>query len=154
MSIFASFTQATIPIPFDPPHIVTIQKLSGRQLAKANQAYFNDLIAGVRERGGAEAQKDIDALFAKTPEQMAAAVNTVQSDPLNGYDKHTLIRYGVKAIDGEPFVTAIDGQPLQPDPVDDMTEEAVEFLSREVMRLTKPALFQTADEQETDRKNG
>ena len=32
MSIFASQSHDLIPIPFDPPHVVTIRKLSGLQL--------------------------------------------------------------------------------------------------------------------------
>ena len=96
-SIFASRTQVTIPIPFDSPNEVTIQKLTGRQLGKAQQAFFNELIAGVQERGGAKVQKDIQTLFEKDKTSVDVEVAKVQADPLNGYDPYVLILYGVKA---------------------------------------------------------
>jgi len=134
-----------VPIPFDPPHSVTIIKLNGWKLEKARKAFFAQVIADVQERGGAQVQKDIQQLFDKSGDtDTAAAVEKVKADPLNGLDRRTLIEAGVKAY---------DEQPITPAWVDDLSEEEIEFCAREVMRLTKPALFMDAAEREADTKN-
>lgn len=145
MSIFASQVQQTVPIPFDPPHTVTVQKLSGRKLHKAAQVFLNDLIAGVQERGGAAVQKDIEQLF-KAGDGVKAEIAKVKADPLNGFDKQALIRYGVKAWSYDKPVTV--------ESFEDLDEESETFMATEVLRLTKPSAFQTAEESETDQKNG
>jgi hypothetical protein len=148
MSIFASRITKTIPIPFDPPHEVTLQKLAGRHLGKAHDAFLADLYQGVRDRGGSAVQKDMQALFEGDKKADAeAAVAKVQADPLNGYDPYVLVRHGVK---GWSYDT-----PLSPEAIEDLDDEAVTFFATEIMRLTKPALFQTeeaakAAQKETD----
>ena len=37
MSIFASQTRSTLPLPCDPPHTVTLQKLTGADLERAQE---------------------------------------------------------------------------------------------------------------------
>jgi hypothetical protein len=145
MSIFASRKTKTVEIPFDPPHTVTITALAGRHLAKAQALYFNELVAGVTERGGAKVQKDIEQLFTRSPKETAEAIAKVQADPMNGFDKATLVRYGVT---GWSYETKVSQEAL-----DDLTDEATDFLSEQVLRLTKPSLFQGKDEAEADRKN-
>lgn len=157
MSIFASRTQREVPIPFgDEPgkDLVVIQKLTGRQLGKAQQAFFNELVAGVQARGGAKVQKDIESLFAssESAKAVAEAAEKAKAQPLNGYDRHTLILYGVKSWTLEP---RLDGMSVEARTVlfDDLEDDAVEFFATEVLRLTKPALFQSQAEQADDRKN-
>lgn len=152
MSIFASRTQKTIPVPFDPPHEVTIQKLAGRHLRKAHEAWLEELYTGVRNRGGATAQKEMQALFDDRDKKKAdetsdaeKAIAEVQDDPLNGLDKFTVVRYGVKAWSYDI--------PVSSESIDDMDDDAVDFVATEIMRLTKPALFQTKDEREAAQKN-
>jgi hypothetical protein len=153
MSIFASRTQKTIDLPFDPPHTITIQKLAGRHLGKAREAWLEDLYTGVRNRGGASAQKEMQALFQDRDEgkgdkksEAAEAIEKVQADPLNGLDKFTVVRFGVKAWSYDLLVS--------PESIDDMDDQAVDFIATEIMRLTKPALFQTKTETEAAQKNG
>jgi hypothetical protein len=150
MSIFASRTVKTIPIPFDPPHEVTIQKLAGRHLAKAKNAFLASLFDGVRDRGGAAVQKEMQALFGNDDKakkaEAEAEVEKVKADPLNGYDKHTLISCGVKSWTYEA--------PIDEGAINDLDEEAVDFFAREIMLLTKPSLFQTAQDAEDAQKNG
>jgi len=152
MSIFASRTTLTLDIPFDLPHTVTIQKLAGRHLAKAHQAYMAGLFSEVQERGGAKVQKDMQQLFGgdaeQTDEEKAEAktqIEKVKNDPLNGYDKYTLVQAGVKAWSYDVKVS--------PEAIDDLDDDAVTFFATEIMRVTKPALFLSKDEREAERKN-
>lgn len=44
--------------------------------------------------------------------------------------------------------------PVTPETIDDLDGEALNHFATEIMRLTKPELFQTAEEQEAAQKNG
>lgn len=143
-SPFASKVTKTIPIPFDPPHEVTLRKLSGRHLQKARDAFMAEMFRGIQERGGANVQKEMAALW-DNPEAKQQ-IETAQTDPLAGLDKYTLARLGIERWSYD--------EPVSEQAVDDLDDEAVAFFATETMRLTKPALFQTKDEQEADRKNG
>lgn len=134
MSIFASRTTITVDLPFDPPHHVVVQKLAGRHLEKARSAFLTQLMLGVQERGGAAVQKELMELFADR--SAAKQVEQVKSDPLNGFDKYSLVRYGVKAWSYP--------EPVTPEAIEDLDEDAVDFLAAEILKLSKPGLFQTA----------
>jgi hypothetical protein len=149
--MFASDTTKTIDLPFAEGHSAVIRKLSGFQLGKAQKAFFNDLIQGVVDRGGAKVQKDIEALFAKAPDEFNAEVAVVKSDPLNGLDKYTVVAMGVNQLS-----TRSDWAGLKSAErvalAQEMDEEALDFLATEVMRLTKPALFLTGEEAVAEKK--
>jgi hypothetical protein len=170
MSIFSSGTLVTIPIPasVDPSpgeHTVTIQKLSGRKLGRSQKLFFNDLIAEVQTRGGAKVQKDIQTLFEKTPEEKAAAdaeVAKVQADPLNGFDKYSLLYDGIAAwtypesLQRVPTIEVVNDRPvtvMRIPAIDDLDDAAVDFFATEIMRITKPSLFLTPEEAKTEQKN-
>lgn len=182
MNPFASRTQKTIDIPFDLPNTVTIRKLAGRHLGRANQEFLNTLIAAVHARGGAKVQKDLEELFAKDPKKAANDIGEVKADPLNGYDKYFICAKGIvawtyaeslspippfdmKAVlemarrgDIEQAIEVVTTIPLHRPwavpAIDDLDDDALTFFATEIMRLTKPSLFETVDEQEADRKNG
>jgi hypothetical protein len=164
-SPFARATN-TIPIPFDLPNEVTVQQLNARQLGKAQKAFFNELIAEVQVRGGAKIQKDIQQLWEKTPEEKQAAeteVAKVKADPLNGFDKYTLLYDGIKAWtypDSLERVSVVeqtaDGRSVtvvRVPAIDALNDDAVTFFATEVLRITKPSLFLTKDEQAAEQKN-
>lgn len=107
MSMFASHTTKTIPIPSEvrpdgTPHEATIRKLSGKQLQVASDAVSVDRLTAIVRAG--------------------------------------LIRWTLET-------------PVTPDTLEDLDAEALNYFSTEIMRLTKPALFETAEEQETAQKN-
>ena len=147
MSIFASHTTRTFPIPFDAPHTVTLQKLSGRELEAAQLEHLSGVATG-RGRNWATTFLSL----AKAGLATDRDARKVLDDPLSGYDRIALARAGVKAWS---YVDA-DGKPIAVTPaaIDDLDDEALEFVATEALRLTKPGLFQTAEEQETARKNG
>jgi len=140
MSIFASETTETIPIPFDAPHTVTVQKLTGRGVDAAQLDHMAGVVTG---RGRNWATRFLELARAGTAGP--ADAQKVLDDPLSGYDRLTLVKRGVKAWTyGEVTEARLE----------DLDDEALEFLARAVLRLTKPALFQTDAEREADQKNG
>lgn len=146
MSIFASRAQKVLEIPFDPPHTVTIQKLAGRHLGQA--ALENQLasIDTFRKMGGAAFQKELTAITAASAGEAAAPKPAATPDPLAGFDKAIVMLYGIKAWDYE--------EPVNEATLADLTEEAADFFTREILRFTKPSLFMTEAEAEADTKNG
>lgn len=164
-SPFASDITETIENPFDPPHSVTVRKLSAKKLAKASQANTIELISTVQAMGGAKAQREMRDLFKPDPSEKAAAdetakaaeaVEKMKADPLNGYDKHALLYAGITAWSY--------GKPLTPEPVeevnvegqtvtvmriraiDDCDPEFVDFYADKIMRLTKPSAYLSKEE--------
>jgi len=151
MSIFASRVTDTIPFRADGvDYEVTIQKLAGRHLGKAQQAFLNDLVRGIHERGGAAVQKDLREVL--DSENAKAGIAAVKADPLNGYDKHTLILYGVKSWTyPEPIPADLDAKRAL---FDDLDADYVDVLATAVLKLTKPSLFQEEEEAAAATKNG
>ena len=161
-SPFASRVTVTIPIPFDPPHEVTIRKLAGRHLERARNAFMTSLFLDVQARGGAAVQKDMQTLFVKDAPNKAeveAEMHKVAADPLNGYDPYVIAQGGIVAWTypeslAVELVTDEKGNRIpRVTAIDDLDEEAIRFFATEVMRLTKPSLFQTPAEVEAERKN-
>lgn len=168
MGIFASRTVNTIPIPFDPPNTVTIKKLSGGHIERAQKNFFNGLVGDIQARGGASVQRDIETLFKKEPtddakETLNVAVEEVKKDPMNGYDKATLVRYGVSAWTYPESLVPVpviekdergrDVTVMRVPALDDLTDEALDFFAEQVLRLTRPQLFQSKDDQDAEQKN-
>lgn len=150
--MFASDSRRTVPVPFAAPHTVTIQKLSGREVERAQAEHLAAFQGNRSPRGWA-------AIFQRALENGAATDKDAQRalvDPLNGYDRFAVVRAGLK---GWSFtVTDYKGteQPkaLTPEAIGDLDDEALEFIAVEVMRLTKPGLFLTVEEREAAQKNG
>jgi len=160
-SPFASRVVVTLPIPFDLPHEVTIRKLAGRHLERARNAFMTGLFLDVQARGGAAVQKDMQTLFKKDDEDadaVAEKVKAAEADPLNGFDTYVLAQGGIVAwsypeslmpertVEGDSILMRVRA-------IDDLDEDAVRWFATEIMRLTKPSLFQTKSEAEADRKN-
>jgi hypothetical protein len=140
VSIFASQTQSDpIPIPFDPPHTIVVRKVTGKEY----QAAVNDStgrITALFRRALAGGGVTDPAVFA------AAA------DPLLGHDRSALVRAGlvswsypqpiaVRPAKGADLVLRRQEQEARDTVIDDLSDEALDFIAIEVLRLTKPALF-------------
>lgn len=151
--MFASWTQQTVAVPFDPPHTVTIRKLTGHEHDAAAEAHRTSL-AGSNPRLW-------PATFRRALEKGASdpAVLQAIADPLTGYDRFAIVRAGLLAWSYPMPVkrtetTATDSKVVTVvDAINDLDDEGVDFIATEILRLTKPALFLTADEAEADRKN-
>lgn len=161
-SPFASRTVATLPIPFDPPHEVTLQKLAGRHLEKAETAAQAKWIQTMDAKGGVKKQREILKAFkdeeddkpkSDTPEPEPEKESV---DPLAGLDPYTVCRFGIKSW------TYDESLKEEPDPetdsmrvraIDDLGPDELKWFATEVMRLTKPRLFQTKDQHKEAEKN-
>lgn len=134
----ASRAVKTIPFTPYPPHELTIQKLAGRHLYKADTE--NDFRAQeyLKRMGGAEFQKQLEeATKNKPPEE----IKTIARDPVHAFDKHVVVGFGLKAW----TVTEADGTTpvaITPEAIEDLDPDALEFIAREILRWTRPSLFQ------------
>lgn len=137
MSIFASQTQSEpIPIPFDAPHWIVVRKLTGRECDEARAAHATGLAAGGSRLWATKFRRILEGSLADK-----ADVEQAIADPLTGYDRFALVRAGLVSWSYEHAIK--DGKPWR---LDDLDDEAVDFIATEVLRLTKPALFYTARE--------
>jgi hypothetical protein len=103
-------------------------------------------------------------LFDKEPDATEKAVADVKKNPLNGYDKYSLLYDGIKAWTYPSSLERVAVVERTPDghevtvqrvpAIEDLDEAAVDFFATEILRLTKPSLFQTPEEQEAAAKNG
>lgn len=141
MSVFASRVTKVLPFGADS---VTIKKLTGRALERAAQEsqfrageYMARAGAGFREQVG-----KVDT--------SSAAAQAVLANPLNSYDRYTLAREGVVAWTFTENGAAVE---VSPETIDDLDDDISETIAREVLRLSKPSLFQSADEQKAAQKN-
>lgn len=147
MSIFASHTQKTLPLAMDVPHTVTIQKVSGKDLEAVQFAHLLGVQTG---RGRNWATKFMQ--LAGSGQATEADAKKVLDDPLSGFDRIALVKAGLKAW----TYTDAAGAPksITDAAMADLDDEALEFIATEILRLTKPALFQTREEAQVAQKNG
>lgn len=142
MSIFASQTQATVTVPGEDGQTVTVRALTGTEFDAAQAAHLRAIAEGHSARGWSGTFR---RQLAKGVVSDAAVVEML-ADPLNGFDRLTLVKSGLVAWTyGE----------VAPARVDDLKDDVLEFIATEVLRLTKPALFvRTVDEVEAATKKG
>lgn len=142
MSIFASATRNTIELPFDAPHTVTIRRLSGGQVRKAQKAQMLESLEIVRAAGGFAAFDRKTQQEVGGEGQLEAQMAKAKKDPLTDHDVLTVLRFGVVAWSYD--------QPVNDGTLEDLDAEAQEFIARQILALTHPA---TAEAAEAERKN-
>lgn len=128
-----------IPLPFDEGQWIQVRKLTGRECEQAQEAH----------RGSLGSSRLWAATFRRALEKGASDPEVLQAirDPLTGYDRYALVRSGLKAWSYPEAITKEGGA------IDDLDDEAVDFIATEVLRLTKPALFHaTPAEAEAEKK--
>lgn len=146
MSIFASQTQSDpIPIPFDAPNWIVVRKLTGRECDAAQEAHRGNFATGNIKSWAATFRRALEK-GANDPDVLKAI-----NDPLTGFDRFALVRAGLVSWSypqpiKAPSLTAGGTISSVVDAVDDLDDEAVDFIATEVLRLTKPALFLTSEE--------
>lgn len=150
----ASRAVKTIPFPPYQGHELTIQKLAGRHLYKADTE--NDFRAQeyMKRMGGAEFRKQLEEATRDDPKDetgKSTAVAKAARDPVHAYDKHIVVQYGLKAWtftedDGTPI-------PITPEAIEDLDPDALEFIAREILRWTRPSLF-TEDAKAAQKETG
>lgn len=181
-SPFTSRHTDVIDVPDDAPNTVTIRKLSGRHLERASQANMMASVDTIKRMGGAKFQKELRDIG--DADIRAAKIAEQQADPMNGYDQRVLLYKGItgwtypESLTPEPapeikdaitlakggdvdgaflkimqFIDSGEHAAVIP-AIDDMDSERAEFLARKILKLSKPRLFQTAEEAQDERKNG
>jgi hypothetical protein len=131
MSIFASQTSDTLPMP-DGGSVV-IRKLTGAEYEEAQSAHLKAVTQGHHARGWSGTFRRQLAKGVATDADVQAMV----VDPLNGFDRATVVRCGV--------VSWTYGD-VTPERLADLDDDALELLATEVMRLSKPSLFYRNEE--------
>jgi hypothetical protein len=149
MGIFASQDKKTLPLPFDPPHTVTIRRLTGREFDQAQEATMLAIHRGVRVRGFSDHLRRVIVGAGSD-----ADARKVVADPLLGFDRLVVATAGITGWSYRDD----DGQNAKPKKVTnasvaDLDDDALEFIATEILRMTKPALFETVEEAEAARKN-
>jgi len=139
-SPFASTHQTDVALLTDPPHVVTIRRLTGREFERAQATHLAALVAGQSARGWSRRFQAALSKGVTTNEEAARLLE----DPLNGFDRTTIVQAGVVKWD-------YPDRKL-PEAIEDLDDETLEFLAVEIMRLTKPDRFQTAPEREVAEK--
>jgi len=159
--MFASRTTKDIEVPGGH---VTIRRLSYLQLEAAERATRKQAILALTELQAATAHMEgvaqviAEAIRRREASTVAAAErvgDTASSpvaefpDPLNDYDQRTVLISGLVSVTlggkTEKFTDVM---------ADDLDEDIAPMLAREILRLTKPALFETPDAAEATEKNG
>jgi hypothetical protein len=158
MSVFTHRVQKTIAIPGTPFDAV-IRKLNPKHLEAAAMAEQIKVFTMPDAVGGAVKFKELKKLFELTPEERAevaarkaaSPAPDAPADPLEGYDRVTLVDKGlVSWTADEPIETPAQKRAA----IEELDEETLDTLAREVLKLARPKLFLTADEAAADTKNG
>lgn len=151
---FASQTTQTIPLTFDPPHEATIRKLTGREYEQAQEAHMVGVLGGRLNVWAQRFRRILTTGLASDAEAQA-----MLRDPLTGFDRYALVRAGLVSwtydaappVDPEALKT-FDAAAARVKQVNDLTDEPVEFFALAILKLTKPALFVTAEEAMAEEK--
>jgi hypothetical protein len=121
----------------------TIRKLAPKHLDAAAEAAQLAAVEKAKRMRAAMGD-DLSQMFASVkPAEMAAVT---QADPLNGYDRVTLMRHAILSW------TLPDLDPT-PEVLEELDDDAQTRFATAILRLAKPSLFQTVEAQEDARKN-
>jgi hypothetical protein len=147
-SPFASLTVSDpIPLPFDSEHWIKVRKLTGREIDAAQEGHRTEFVSG--------RINSWSAMFRRALQQGASDPQVLKAiaDPLTGFDRFSLVRSGLVEW-SYPQTLAAPAKPNgavseRQKSIDDLDDEAVDFIAREVLRLTKPGLFHATVEDAT-----
>ena len=138
MSVFTSLVTKVLDVPHDPGQTMTIRRLQPKHLHAAGNASLMDSIDQMKKIGPSFI-KELRELDDKT---IAKALN---ADPLLKFDRVSLIEKGVTAWSYDV--------PLTQEYFEDLDDDTQQWLAAEILRLAKPSLYQSPEEQETEEKN-
>lgn len=142
MSIFTSLVSQVLDVPGVAGATVTVRKLAPKHLDAARKASQDKAFAEMKRTREALDQSFLDRVM----ETMAGAGGPVKAaDPLLAYDRVTLMEAGVTAWSFDLPVTR--------ETLEDLDEDTADWLARAILRLSRPALFESEAEQEAARKN-
>ncbi len=140
-SIFANRITDTISID-DSGSTITIRKLNPKALEAARKESQRRSLEEVKELGGPAAVRELQTLG----DASKATDETPRRDPLLTHDALTLIEKGVLSWTYD--------EPIGREAFDELYEDARDKLATAILKLSKPSLYQTAEEQDAARVKG
>lgn len=148
-SPFASYTTSDpIPLPFDEGQWIKVRALTGQEHEDAQEAHRAAFVSGRSNLWALQFRRALEH-GASDPEVLNAL-----ADPLTGYDRYALARAGLVEWSYKSAINAKEPLPEEYDAIRDLKDGPIEFIAREVLKLTKPELFMASvAEAEADRKN-
>lgn len=153
MSVFTSRVTETVEVP---GLVVTVRKLAPRHLHAAAQANQFEAIKNFKAMGGAAFMQELKKLTAAPDDHgereqkgdvIAQAAAESAKDPLSGFDRQALLEKGIVSWQGD------DAPPLSSEAIEDLDDDAQVAIATRILKLSKPSLFRTDEEQEAVRKN-
>jgi len=152
-SPFASLTVSDpIPLPWDAQAWCKVRRLTARELDQAAESHRGQFASGNPRQWPGLLRRALEK-GASDPEVLTAI-----RDPLLGYDRFSLVRSGLVAwsypfplqkttttATGTTAITIVD-------PIDDLDDEAIDFLAHAVLKLTKPGLYLTPEQADEEKK--
>jgi hypothetical protein len=146
-SIFANRITDTLTIPGTDGQTVTIRKLAPKHLEAASDALSLKSMAQIDKFGGLERVTAMQQLGAKGKADVDETQRVeMPADPLRGFDALTLIEKGVVSWTCE--------EPVGIEAFEELNEDTCDWLAKAILKLARPALFQTADEREDSTVKG
>lgn len=139
MSVFTSRVSVEISVPTDPDARVVIRKLAPKHIDAAAREQQLQSIRDMQAMGGPKFLQELSSLSSAEQQQI------VNRDPVQGYDQAVLCQHGILSW-------SYDVKPSR-EAVDDLDEDTRYALAREILKLSRPKLFQSADDAEAARKN-
>lgn len=137
-SPFTSQYTDTIPIPGDEDQSAVIRKLAPKDLQAAQKAAQRQAVEDLRALGGPAFLKELQDISSDDKAKAA-------SDPLLLYDRALLIEKGLLSWTYGEITRA---------QIDDLDDDRQEAIARAILKLAKPSLFATWEEQQAAQKNG
>lgn len=138
-SPFTSQFTDTIPIPGDDGQSAVIRKLAPAKLQLAQKASQRKAMEDIQALGGMSVYKE---LWGDQNEETKKKAEV--PDPLLLYDRALLLEHGL--------VSWTYGE-LTAERIADLDDDVQETLARAILKLAKPSLFTTYEEQQAARKN-
>lgn len=123
-----------LTLPHEPDAWIEVRMLSGLQLQHAQAAARHERITRMHQMGPELVRATITSA---DPEAIKAARADNADDPLDGYDRRTLLLEGI--------VDWGYGEPVTPENIDDLDEETMQYVALQLL---------PHDRTEEDRKNG
>lgn len=124
---------------------VTVRKLSGKTLDKARVARRADQVQSMRDigaelikafrEGKESAKSEVVALTAAPPEPTPEELSAARRETFGDYDRDTVLYAGIVR-----WTAKLDGKsvPLNPEAIDDLTEEESKLIFDEILDLSVP----------------
>lgn len=116
-------------------HWIKVRKLTGRQYEEAQVVHRLGYVGSPDKWAG---------FFRKVAaDPTSEDVQRIIRDPLTGFDRYALAQSGLVAWSHD--------RPIDADAINDLDDDGVEFIAREVLKRAKPSLF--ADDQAAQKKS-